>query len=443
MKNAVELPTGDELALLLWLNSIPRVGPAAARVLLKYFPTPHAVFAAKDYRGVPDLRPYVIKELEAAPKSLDHFQREANLIVEQARSAGISIITARSPLYPPQLLEPTSVGPTILYVIGNAEVLSLRGGAMVGTRSPSTEAREKTRQAAASLVGSGYAIFSGMALGIDAEGHTAALKAGGKTIAVLGCGVERVYPKENSELYHQICQSGAVVSEYPPGTPPSPENLRRRNRLIVGLSKFVVVAECPSDSGAMIAARAALQQQRPLFVLSLDQPGFMRQRSGTELLANTGLAARWDGANVDWLAGYCSTYTRPPSAEARLDAALGKPAPKSRNQPKSLAATAEPPRGSETAPDTPSPPQSQASQEAPLPPDVSNSQQQETSDAAAPLPPTPAISAGQRVRHPKFGAGIVKRIIQTPSGFIEIAFDQAGVKKLSLEFASHLEVLPE
>lgn len=441
MKNDVELPAGDELALLLWLNAIPQVGPAAARVLLKHYSTPHDVFAAKNYRDVPDLRPHVMKELEEAPKSLDLFQREANRIAEHARSSGISIITPLSPFYPSQLLASTSFGPSILYVRGNVETLSLQGGAVVGTRSPSTEAKEKTCQASANLVESGYAIFSGMALGIDSEGHNAALKAGGKTIAVLGCGVEHIYPKENAELYRQICQSGAVVSEYPPGTPPSPENLRRRNRLIVGLSKFVVVAECPSDSGAMIAARAALQQQRPLFVLTLNQTGFTKQRSGTDLLASTDLAARWDGANVDWLAGYCSTYARPPSAEPRLDAALGKPAPKSRKQPKSLAATAEPPSGSETTPDTPPPPQIRQSLEAPFTSAAPDSKQQGASDADAPPSPTPAMSAGQRVRHPKFGTGVVKRLNLTPPGFIEVAFDQAGVKKFSLEFASHLEVM--
>lgn len=456
MSSELIRPELDELALLLWLNSVPRIGPAAARHLLTHFKTPQEVFRANKYNGVAGLRPHMVAELEKAPKSLAAFEKEAGRLQEKTASLGIHVVTSLSPDYPRQLLDPTSYGPTILYVLGDPQSLGSPGGSVVGTRSPSAEAREKTRRAATTLIEHGQAVYSGMALGIDAEGHRAALTAGGKTVAVLGCGVDRLYPPENKDIYEQIKRTGAVVSEYPPGVNPSAENLRRRNRLIVGLSRFVLVAECPSDSGAMIAARAAIQQQRPVFVLALQEAGDSKARTGTELLAQVGLAEKWDGVAFDQLERSISQYSRPPSAEARLDEALGKkPAASARSSSswvqdrKTGTAGAagsglqrswfdEPLPGASVSPATSAGGSTGRS--------LGEAQPATTDAYAIPkaLDKLPVLlRTGQRVRHARFGEGTVNQVESGIDGYIEIKFDDRtkGKKRFSVDFASNLEVL--
>ncbi len=433
-------PSVEELATLLWLNSVPRIGPTASRLLLTYYRTPIEVFHASDYQEVPGLRPHMVEELNRAPKVLDPVLSEAENILTQVEKLGISIVTPLMHAYPQQLLKHPSYGPSILYVIGDVTCLSLAGGAIVGTRSPSAEAKERTRIAATNLAQNGLAVFSGMAKGIDAEGHRGALDAGGKTVAVLGCGVNRVYPTENADLYENIRKTGAIVSEYIPNTPPSPENLRRRNKLIVGFSQFVVVAECPADSGAIIAARAAIQQQRPLLVLKLDKPGFENERSGTDLLSRSGLAAVWDGEDIKWLEEYNRTYTRPPSAEARLDEAFGK-----KRQPDQKGHTPELIRTE--APQTTHEQLSLSLEKSHTSePKSSTSKKNDKTKESAPyedqhLPINTKFTKNQRVRHPTFGNGVIKNIDHEGPGSIEVKFENKTTKKIAFEYAHLLEAL--
>jgi len=440
MQKELQNPNVEELATLLWLNSVPRIGPAASRLLLTYYRTPIEVFHSSNYQEVPGLRPHMVEELRRAPKVLNPLLSEAEKILSQVEKLGISIVTPLVPAYPQQLLEHPSYGPSILYVIGDITCLSLAGGAIVGTRSPSAEAKERTRQAATYLAQSGQAIFSGMAKGIDAEGHRGALDAGGKTVAVLGCGVNRVYPAENADLYELISKTGAIVSEYTPNTPPSPDNLRRRNKLIVGLSHFVVVAECPADSGAIIAARAAIQQQRPLFVLKLDMPGYEKERSGTHLLSRTGLAAIWDGKDINWLEKYNRTYTRPPSAEAKLDEAFGK-----KRQPDQKRHTAAP-RRTEVPQTTHEHVSLSLENSSTLETTCSPSTKDDEPKASASqedqfLPYNSKFAKNQRVRHPKFGNGVIKNIDHEGPGSIEVKFENKITKKIAFEYAHLLEAL--
>jgi len=327
-------------------------------------------------------------------------------------------------------------------------------------------------------------VVSGLARGIDGAGHQGAVDAGGVTVAVLGCGADRIYPTEHTELYRRIRATGAIVSEYAPGTAPSPENLRRRNRLIVGLSRFVLVAECPHDSGAMIAARAALQQHRPIFVLPLREAGHDRQRSGTTLLAQLGLAAPWNEADLQWLAAYQTTYQRPPAAESKLDDALGKkPESSKANQPASKPARADAATARTAAkqrqsarpaiapadrqsPSPPAPRSPEAHQQglpglrgaedsqASLAPeeaaDTQGSQTTSATEPSAPAADSPAASSaprrfapGQRVRHPAFGVGTIKAVGSAPDGILEIKFEKGGLKKITGSFADRLEVLEE
>lgn len=461
---ALQYPTVEELAILLWLKAVPRIGPAAVRLLLTYYQTPLEVFRSSNYEEVPGLRPHMVEELVRAPKTLDGTLLEAEQILSKVEKLGIAILTPMVSIYPKQLLDHPSYGPSILYVVGDATCLSLAGGAIVGTRSPSVEAKEKTRLAAAHLVQHGQVVFSGMAKGIDAEGHWAALDSGGRTVAVLGCGVDRIYPAENADLYKRILTTGAIVSEYLPNTPPSPENLRRRNKLIVGLSRFVLVAECPSDSGAMIAARSALQQQRPLLVLTLNKPGFEKERNGTDLLCRRELAASWDGQDVDWLFQYNKSYKRPSSAETRLDEALGKKhlsddkkdttAMNRRDETKKKGVRQASPsslkpgikeaqKSSNKNKKNHSEVQHLSASEPPLSLGLveSSSSARNESQQASTSPGSVVLTKNQRVRHPIFGTGVIKYIDQEGTGLIEVRFDTKITKKFAFEYAHLLEAL--
>jgi DNA processing protein len=267
----------------------------------------------------------VLDAISSAPTDLEPYVERARRIEEACEKEGIEIITAWSACYPNQLRGSRTYGPIVLFVNGNPDALcSTPGVAIVGTRHPSKEGADRAFSAGTVIAGARATVVSGLALGIDAAAHRGSLSGGGTTIAVLGRGAEKPYPRENTSLYLDIKESqGAIVSEYPPGTPPSPERLRRRNRLIVSLALCVVIAECPIDSGAMIAARAAVQQGRPLAVLDLSgsgDPGHRGHRSGTELLSRTGLAARWSGTSMGELEAAIGSHALP--TERALNAEL-------------------------------------------------------------------------------------------------------------------------
>jgi len=154
-----------------------------------------------------------------------------------------------------------------LYVCGQPDYLHLPQIAIVGSRQPSSGGVRNPRRFARELAAPGFGITSGLARGIDAEGHCGALDARGKTIAVLGNGIDKVYPACNRDLYGQITEQGVLVSEFPPGMPPLRENFPRRNRIISGLSLGVLVVEAGEKSGSMITARQALEQGREVFAI--------------------------------------------------------------------------------------------------------------------------------------------------------------------------------
>lgn len=172
--------------------------------------------------------------------------------------------------YPRLLLEiPTP--PPLLYYRGQVSLLENSGQipmvAIVGTRQPTNYGMRWTRQIATTLVKNGFTIVSGLAEGIDTEAHSATLKAGGRTIAVLGTGVDVVYPAKNRQLYQEILTQGLIVSEYPAKTPPTRANFPRRNRIIAGLCRAVIVIEAPVKSGALITAKDANECGRDVYVL--------------------------------------------------------------------------------------------------------------------------------------------------------------------------------
>ena len=157
--------------------------------------------------------------------------------------------------------------PSILYVQGDIELLSQWKIAIVGSRNPSRSGRDTAFEFGCFLAQGDIAICSGMAMGIDAAAHQGALSGRGKTIAVVGTGLDRIYPAKHRDLAHDIVENGLMISEFPLGTPPRPENFPRRNRIISGLSLGTLVVEAATKSGSLITARQALEQGREVFAI--------------------------------------------------------------------------------------------------------------------------------------------------------------------------------
>lgn len=179
---------------------------------------------------------------------------------------GIEILTWDDELYPPRLKE-IDQPPPVLYVRGALTTEDSWAVAVVGTRRVSAYGRQVAEEIASFLAANGVTVVSGLARGVDAIAHQSALKAGGRTIAVLGCGVDRIYPPEHVQLAEKMMASGALISDYAPGTPPDASNFPPRNRIISGLSMATVVVEAGETSGALITAQFAIDQGREVFAV--------------------------------------------------------------------------------------------------------------------------------------------------------------------------------
>jgi DNA processing protein len=200
---------------------------------------------------------------------------EPEQLLQQHQEKNPYFWTPADPDYP-RLLRETPNPPPVLYYRGKVQLQENQGStpivSIVGTRDPSEYGKRWTRKISTALAKKGFTIVSGMAEGIDTEAHRACLEAGGRTIAVFGTGVDVVYPPRNRALYDQILQQGLAVSEYPSGTQPDRVHFPRRNRIIAGLSRAVLVMEAPTKSGALITAHVANDFCRDVYVLpgSLD-----------------------------------------------------------------------------------------------------------------------------------------------------------------------------
>ena len=204
---------------------------------------------------------------------------------------GTSIISLWDEKHYPPALRAIYDPPALLYVLGRLPEADCF--AVVGARRASEPGRRLTTEISAELAGRDIPIVSGLARGIDSAAHRGALK-GGTTVAVLGCGIDRVYPPENRDLLHQIAEQGAVLSEYPPGTPPLPGHFPGRNRIISGLSQGVLVVEAAAKSGSLLTAEFALEQGREVFAVpgpvhSPDQSGGVNRllKEGAHLVTET------------------------------------------------------------------------------------------------------------------------------------------------------------
>lgn len=187
-------------------------------------------------------------------------------VLEQTLKPGIPFLTPADPGYPPLLWELPDP-PPILYVLGECPTWDQPAIAIVGTRAPTAYGRHWTKQIGAALAEAGCVVVSGLAAGIDGVAHQACLDAGGKTLAVVGTGVDVVYPAQHRPLHQRIQTQGAILSEYPPGTPPAKEHFPQRNRIIAGLCRATLVMEAPDHSGALITAYLANDYGREVYAL--------------------------------------------------------------------------------------------------------------------------------------------------------------------------------
>ncbi len=253
----------DNLLLWLTLRRAPGVGARTQLDLLRHFGSIEDVFSA----GRGQLEKVLVGKNAAIDAILDgpdeaHLRSELDWLSE----SGHHLLVWSDTDYPP-LLREIPDPPVMIYIVGNRRLLSGPQLAIVGSRNPTPMGRENARAFARSLAGAGLVITSGLALGIDGAAHRGALEAGGKTVAVAGTGLDRVYPARHRELAHEIAKQGALVSEFPLGTPPLPENFPVRNRLISGLSLGTLVVEAALQSGSLITARLATEQGREVFAI--------------------------------------------------------------------------------------------------------------------------------------------------------------------------------
>ncbi len=264
------------------LSLVPDVGPVMAKKLLTAFGSPENIFAA----GQSDLHEIKGLTRERAAHIRDfRFRDMAEAYSKAAEKKGIRVVGYHDPLYPDVLRE-TEGTPVVLYMKGEYLPADRYGIAVVGSRDNSPYGEQVTRKIAQDLAAAGFTIISGMARGIDTLSHAAALAAGGRTIAVLGSGLDVYYPSENRALMERITRSGCGLSEFPPGTMPHRENFPRRNRIISGLALGVLVVEAAVDSGSLITAQYALEQNREVFAV----PGNITSRNsaGTNRIIRQG-----------------------------------------------------------------------------------------------------------------------------------------------------------
>jgi len=200
--------------------------------------------------------------------SLREAEKQVPLEIARAEARGVIIVCPEDDAYPP-LLKLIPDPPSVLYIKGDIQPRDLNAIAIVGSRKCSFYGREQAERFAALLAGAAFTVTSGGARGVDSSAHRGAMQhTNGRTIAVLGCGLDVVYPPENDSLFEQIARRGAVITEYPLGTPPMAENFPRRNRIISGISRGVLVVEADERSGALTTCRLCCEDHnRPVFAL--------------------------------------------------------------------------------------------------------------------------------------------------------------------------------
>ncbi|KAB0671814.1 DNA-protecting protein DprA [Oryzomonas sagensis] len=246
----------------LGLKAVPGIGNVTFRRLLERFDAPRAALSASpsELAGVRGMTPAVVGAIREGS-----WKRFADEECRRLAGSGARLVTFVSADYPKSLFEIPDP-PPFLYVRGELRSSEL-AVAIVGSRRATSAGLMATGRLAEALAGHGVAVISGMARGIDTAAHKGALQGGGRTVGVLGCGIDKVYPPENRELFEAVSETGCLVSEFSLGTLPLAENFPRRNRIISGLSRGVLVVEAAENSGSLITAQYALEHGRDVFAV--------------------------------------------------------------------------------------------------------------------------------------------------------------------------------
>ena len=271
----------------LALTGVPGIGGVTLRKLLERFGGIEAIFSAADEEllGIPRITPEIVARLRAI--SIPAVEAELVALAQ----AGMHIVTWDDIGYPANL-RLASDAPPLLFVRGELRPADDQAVAIVGTRQPSDAATLTAETLARELAGHGLTVVSGLAQGIDTAAHRGALQAThGRTLAVLGSGLQRIHPRENTALAETIASRGALLSEFRPDTPVRGPNLMARDRILSGLSRAVIVVEASENSGSLDTAAKAQRQNRPVFAV----PG----SPGTDALLAAG-AQRLDLQTIDW-----------------------------------------------------------------------------------------------------------------------------------------------
>lgn len=297
------------------LNMTPGVGPRVTARLLEHFGSAEAVFdAPRRELALLRLTPETIESIATR-----EFYERAEAEIDKVRKLGGDILVLDDGVYPNMLRE-TYDPPVVLYVKGAwSECLDRPCVAIVGSRRCSTYGQNAALMLSRELAQRGVTIISGLARGIDAAAHRGALEAGGRTVGVMGTGLDQVYPRDHKKLAEDIVkQNGALVTQFPLGTPPVSENFPYRNRVISGLSLGVVVVEAAENSGSLITARLALEQNREVFAV----PGNITSRNsfGTNYLikgAGAKLVQQWQDVAGELPSEIAAQLLPPPSRKSK------------------------------------------------------------------------------------------------------------------------------
>lgn len=264
------------------LSHVPGIGSIKVKKLLEQFGSAERVWklSKAELAAIPYIGEKIAGEFQRTREELD-----LERFLQHCKEAEVYLLCPEDSEFPANLLNIYDP-PPVIYYRGALKREDLYSIAIVGSRKMTTYGKRATRMLAAELVAKGFTIVSGMALGVDGVAHEAAMEAGGRTIAVLGSGVDVVYPREHKHVYAEIIKHGAVVSTFPPGTAPERGNFPARNRIISGLSIGTVVVEAGEKSGALITADLALEQNREVFAI----PGsiFSPLSAGTNALIQKG-----------------------------------------------------------------------------------------------------------------------------------------------------------
>ena len=298
----------SELAAWLRLLETPGVGRETARRLLRAFGSPEGVFYASHEEWTEAGSPALADALAAEPPDVADLVAAA--LKWQQADERRDIITLGDAAYPASLLE-TPDPPLLLYLIGRRELLQRKSVAIVGSRTPSVPGRDNARRFGKVFSEAGLTVVSGLALGIDGAAHEGALEGEGSTIAVVGTGLDRVYPRSHLKLAHRIAEHGLIVSEFPLGAEPLAHHFPARNRIIAGLSLGTLVVEAALQSGSLITARLAAEMGRDVFAMpgSIHTP----QARGCHALIKQGAKLVDDPADVLEELGWMGIDLRAPA----------------------------------------------------------------------------------------------------------------------------------